>query len=171
MFPRFSKRSRTTFTVPRTVRYQEIESRVVKWVVLDAARYHEEELLQQWEPGHEDLLEPADEPEKRLVSLRPQVILADNQGSIKMTENGLGNTRAKHIDLQYHYVRDTWQDGKIILQYEPTETMTADIMTNPLARDRHWTLMRAMGLSPGIGEETRKESHARHIVLQVGNTL
>ena len=93
------------------------------------------------------------------------------QGSMKMTEKVLGNTIAKHIDLRYHYVRDAWQDGKMSLQYEPTETMTANIMTKPLARDRHWTLMCVLGLSPGIGEETSQKSHARHVVLQVGNTL
>ena len=149
----------------------EIESRVVKRPVLDAAAYHEEELVRQWEPEHEEIQDPAREPEQILVSMRPQVILADNQGSIKMTENVLGNTRAKHIDLRYHYVRDAWQDSKICLQYEPTETMTADILTKPLARDRHWSLLRAMGLAPGISDGIGKETQAKHVVLQVRQAL
>ena len=93
-----------------------------------------------------------DQPGEPLVSDRPQIILADNQGSIRMTENALGNTRAKHIDLRYHYVRDAWQDGKVTLRYEPTETIIADILTKPLARDRHWELLKAMGITAGIAE-------------------
>ena len=60
-----------------------------------------------------------DHPEDPLVSDRPQIILADNQGGIRMTQNALGNTRAKDIDLRYHYVRDAWQNGKITLRFEP----------------------------------------------------
>ena len=93
-----------------------------------------------------------DHPEEPLVSDRPKIILADNPGSIRMTVNSLGNTRAKHIDLRYHYVQDAWQNGKITLQYKPTETMVADILTQPVARDRHWELLRAMGITAGITE-------------------
>ena len=135
---------------------KEIESRIVRRPVLDPARYHKEEILRQWEPENEDLLEEQEEPDKTLVSAKPQVILADNQGCIKMTENIYGNTKAKHIDIRYHYTRDAWQDGKIELQYEPTETMVADIMTKPLPRERHWTLMGSMGVLVRPGDEKRE---------------
>ena len=125
---------------------KEIESRSVTRAVLDPATYHEEETLRQWEPDNEDYFEETDKPEMDLVSARPQIILADNQGCIKMTENVYGNTKAKHIEIRYHYIRDAWQGNKIVLQYEPTETMTADIMTKPLPKERHWTLVEALGL-------------------------
>lgn len=125
---------------------REIESRTVTRAILDPAKYHEEETLRQWEPDNKDYFETPREPDKDLVMARPQVILADNQGCIKMTENVYGNTKAKHIEIRYHYIRDAWQGNKIVLQYEPTETMTADIMTKPLPKERHWTLVGAMGL-------------------------
>ena len=64
--------------------------------------------------------------------------MADNQGCIKLAENILSNSRAKHIEIRYHYVRDMWEQGKIALIYEPTAMMTADALTKALPRDRHW---------------------------------
>jgi len=138
----------------------EIESRLVHRPTLDAAEYHEKEILQQLslEKGCPNDYKPSVKRDG-LVSTRPQVILADNQGSIKLTENVYGNTRAKHIEIRFHFVRDAWQDDKITLQYEPTETMLADIMTKALPAERHWTLTRSMGLTAGIlDKDTRERS-------------
>jgi hypothetical protein len=42
----------------------------------------------------------------------------------------------KHdIDIQYHFIREGVQDGKIDLRYCLTEDMLADGMTKALARD------------------------------------
>ena len=50
----------------------------------------------------------------------------------------MSNSRAKHIENRYHYVRDMWEKGEIDLIYEPTAMMTADVLTNALPKDRHW---------------------------------
>jgi hypothetical protein len=34
------------------------------------------------------------------------VILCDNQGCIKMTENPVFHDKSKHIEIRYHYIRD-----------------------------------------------------------------
>jgi len=125
---------------------REIESRIVTRPELTPSEYHEEEIVRQWEPNKEDTNEQPEEPDKTLVMSKPQIILADNQGCIKMTENVYGNTKAKHIEIRYHYIRDAWQANKIKLQYEPTKTMTADIMTKALPKERHWELTEAMGV-------------------------
>ena len=51
-----------------------------------------------------------------------------------MTENPVGNARTKHIDIPYHFVPESVQDGAIILKYVTTGEMIADILTKPLPK-------------------------------------
>jgi len=52
----------------------------------------------------------------------------------------------KHIDIQYHFVRECVERGQLVLKYCATEDMLADTLTKSLARDRHWKLLGKMGL-------------------------
>ena len=70
----------------------------------------------------------------------------DNQGALKLAENPKFHNRTKYIDIRYHFIRDTLAAGKIVLQYLPTADMVADIMTNPLPREKHRKHSGAMGL-------------------------
>jgi Reverse transcriptase (RNA-dependent DNA polymerase)/gag-polypeptide of LTR copia-type/Integrase core domain len=73
-------------------------------------------------------------------------IMEDNQGAIALAHNPEYHARTKHIDVQYHFVRECIEMGKVELVYCPTEEMVADALTKPLARDRHWNLLGKMGL-------------------------
>ena len=59
------------------------------------------------------------------------------------------HARTKHIDIQYHFVREQVQKGEIELVYCPTEEMVADQMTKPLAKERHRKLCKMMGIENG----------------------
>jgi hypothetical protein len=76
----------------------------------------------------------------------PQVILADNQSAIKLSKNPHHHNRSKHIDVRYHFVRDSCQKGLIELAYIPTSEMVADILTKALPREKHEKHMKGMGL-------------------------
>jgi len=124
---------------------REIETRNVPREEVNLAKYHEDEINRQWKLWEEDNWEEL-QTEDKAVSSRPQKIKADNQGCIKLAENVLGGSRAKHIEIRYHYVRDMLGQGKIELLYEPTATMTADVLTKALPRDRHWIHTKNMGV-------------------------
>jgi hypothetical protein len=85
--------------------------------------------------------EPARQP------TRPQIIFADNQGAIKLSKNPQHHNRTKHIDVKYHFIRESWQKGLIQLVYIPTGEMVADILTKSLPRDRHEKHMTGMGMT------------------------
>ena len=79
---------------------QEIETRTVSKAKVNFAKYHEDEMERQWKPwrnGDEDSSKKEASASDRLTTSRPQKIKADNQGCIKLTENVLSNSRAKHI--------------------------------------------------------------------------
>jgi hypothetical protein len=133
---------------------REVETRVVPKAEVNLAQYHEEEIERQWRPWENDDRTRLKESDG-LVTSRPQKILADNQGCIKLAENVFGSSRAKHIEIRYHYVRDMWEQGKIGLIYEPTATMTADVLTKALPKDRHWLHITHMGVRTSGGVATR----------------
>ena len=76
----------------------------------------------------------------------PILIKEDNQGTIAVARNPVSHSRTKHIDIKFHYVREALEDGIIDLIYCPTEQMTADILTKPLARKQFETFRLEMRL-------------------------
>jgi hypothetical protein len=74
------------------------------------------------------------------------IIYVDNQGAIALAKNPEHHARTKHIDIQYHFIRECVENGNIALQYCPTNEMTADGMTKALPRDRHRYLVGKMGM-------------------------
>ena len=61
-------------------------------------------------------------------------IKGDNQGSLALVKNPHLHERSKHIDIQYHYIRDLEEKGRINVSYIPTTDMVADGLTKPLGR-------------------------------------
>jgi len=83
----------------------------------------------------------------------PQIVFADNQGAIKLSKNPLHHNRTKHIDVKYHFIRESTQRGLIQLTYIPTDEMVADILTKSLPRDRHEKHMKSMGITNSVGDK------------------
>ena len=96
--------------------------------------------------GDEDNSKKETKANDRLTTSRLQKIKADNQDCIKLTKNVLSNSRAKHIEIRYHYVRDMWEKDEIDRINEPTVTMMADVLTKAIPKDRHWEHTTNMGV-------------------------
>ena len=59
-------------------------------------------------------------------------LLCDNESAIRMVENPVEHSRTKHIDIQFHFLRDHHQRGDIEIAYINTKDQLADIFTKPL---------------------------------------
>jgi hypothetical protein len=59
-------------------------------------------------------------------------LLCDNGSAIRMAENPVEHSRTKHIDIQYHFLRDHQQTGDIEIAYINTKDQLADIFIKPL---------------------------------------
>src|SRR5216117_1819144 len=75
------------------------------------------------------------------------IIYTDNQGAIALAHNPEHHARTKHVDIQYHFVRNSVEDGTTQLEYCPTEDMVADGLTKALGPERHRRLTKMMGMS------------------------
>ena len=52
--------------------------------------------------------------------------------AIDLANNPKHHAKTKHIDIQYHFVREKIQEGTISLNYIPTKEQLADILTKGL---------------------------------------
>ena len=74
-------------------------------------------------------------------------ILTDSLSAISMAENEKFSNSTKHIATKYHFVRDLREKGTISLDYHPTETNIADMLTKPLAGVKIQNLRLICGLN------------------------
>lgn len=77
---------------------------------------------------------------------KPIIIKEDNQGAIAIAKDPVKHTRAKHIDIRFHFLRDVIKRGDIELEYCSTENMTADILTKPVSKNKFVKCRDEMGL-------------------------
>ena len=66
--------------------------------------------------------------------LEPTMIHCNNHSCVKLSENPVSHDRSKHVDIQYHYIRDMVQRRAVQVQYIPTDNQIADILSKPLLK-------------------------------------
>jgi len=81
-----------------------------------------------------------------------QILNCDNQGAMALTKNPAYHALTKHIDIQFHFIRQHVESGEIELTYCPTHAMTADIFTKPLPRTQFQKHGVGLGLADSPGE-------------------
>ena len=76
----------------------------------------------------------------------PTTLLSDSQGSIALAQNPDEHARTKHIDIQYHFIRQHLATKTIKLLFIGTAEMAADLLTKALDRIAHCREMGLLGL-------------------------
>jgi len=63
-------------------------------------------------------------------------IYCDNTTVICLSKNSILHSRAKHIEIKHHFIRDYVQKGVLDIQFIDTDHQWADIFTKPLTIER-----------------------------------
>ncbi|XP_071699439.1 uncharacterized mitochondrial protein AtMg00810-like [Rutidosis leptorrhynchoides] len=61
-------------------------------------------------------------------------ILCDNKSALFLSQNPVSHKWSKHIDIDYHFVRELVSSGQLITKFVPTTLQLADIFTKSLPR-------------------------------------
>ena len=84
--------------------------------------------------------------EMRGTELATMTINCNNQGSIALTKDNKFHARMKHIDVQYHFIHECIEDGKLEVKYIPMGDNVSDIFTKALPRPKFEHFAKALGL-------------------------
>jgi hypothetical protein len=76
-------------------------------------------------------------------------LFCDNIGTTYLCANPVFHSRMKHIALDYHFVRQLVQMGKLRVAHISTKDQLADILTKPLSRARFSLLRDKIGITNG----------------------
>ena len=79
--------------------------------------------------------------------ISPTKIYGDNQSALAIAKNPQYHKCTKHFDIKHHYIREKINDNSIVVEYCPTEDMTADIFTKPLPKAKFQKHKGELGVS------------------------
>jgi hypothetical protein len=74
----------------------------------------------------------------------------DNQGAIALTTLRSQNRRMRHINVRYHFIRDSIKSGTITPHYTPTSDMLANGFTKTLDRLKFATFVSSISIRDSI---------------------
>ena len=73
-------------------------------------------------------------------------VLCDSQSAIHLATNPTYNSRTKHIDVRYHFLRHVINGGKVALQKVHTRENCADMFTQPVTIEKLCWCLASLGL-------------------------
>jgi hypothetical protein len=76
----------------------------------------------------------------------PFPLQMDNQSSIKVAKNPEHHGKMKHLDTKYYWIRDQVDLGKLRVEWVPSRSNCADILTKALSKDLHQEQCQLLGL-------------------------
>ncbi|GKA22988.1 hypothetical protein Tco_0708950, partial [Tanacetum coccineum] len=82
-------------------------------------------------------------------------LYCDNKSAIALCCNNVQHSRAKHINIHYHFIKEQVENGIVELYFVRTEYQLADIFTKPLPRERFNFLIDKLGMR-SMSPETLK---------------
>ncbi|XP_019168374.1 PREDICTED: uncharacterized protein LOC109164073 [Ipomoea nil] len=83
-----------------------------------------------------------------LQSQTVPVLWCDNLRATYLCSNPVFHARTKHVEVDYHFVRDRVSTGQLKVNFVSTHDQLADIFTKPLATKRYCDLRFKLGVVP-----------------------
>jgi hypothetical protein len=62
------------------------------------------------------------------------LIFYDSQGNLALLKNPIHHLRTKHIDIQFHFVKEHISSNELLFEYCPTYDMVTNIFTKAIPR-------------------------------------
>ncbi|XP_028084292.1 uncharacterized protein LOC114285439 [Camellia sinensis] len=82
------------------------------------------------------------------ISVPVPTLWCDNLSAIAMSHNPVFHARTKHIEVDYHFVRERIASKKLHICHIPTSDQVADVFTKPLSVTRFQYLQHQLNVLP-----------------------
>ncbi|GKB04098.1 hypothetical protein Tco_0832241 [Tanacetum coccineum] len=82
-------------------------------------------------------------------------LYCDNKSVISLCCNNVQHSRSKHINIEYHFIKEQVENGVVELYFVRTEYQLTDIFTKALGRERLDFLINKLGMR-SMSTETLK---------------
>ena len=76
------------------------------------------------------------------------ILHCDNLSALYVSVNPILHARTKHIELDYHYIRERVALGALLTRFVSSSNQLADIFTKPLSKAQFQSLPVKLGLCP-----------------------
>jgi hypothetical protein len=97
------------------------------------------------------------------TTTKAPMLRVDNQSAIALIRNPVHHGQSKHIQVKYHFVRESEDEGLINVKFIRSKEQLSDILTKPLGKIKFLELRSKIGLinvqqlaPQGLGGECRK---------------
>ncbi|GJS72878.1 retrovirus-related pol polyprotein from transposon TNT 1-94 [Tanacetum coccineum] len=94
----------------------------------------------------------------------------DNKSAIALCCNNVQHSRAKHIDVRYHFIMEQVENGVVELYFVQTKYQLGDIFTKPLPRERFNFLIEKARYENHVLPEMLKKSGQRKSEISYGGS-
>ncbi|GJT10189.1 retrovirus-related pol polyprotein from transposon TNT 1-94 [Tanacetum coccineum] len=95
-------------------------------------------------------------------------LYCDNKSAIALCCNNVQHSRAKHIDIRHHFIREQVEKGVVELYFVRTENQLADIFTKALPRERFEFILSSLGMNAFFLDLEEKEFNGGYVTFGGG---
>jgi len=78
----------------------------------------------------------------------PPILWCDNLSALALASNPVYHARTKHIEVDYHFIREKFLNGDILIKFLPTHDQVADIFTKGLSSAQYATFKSQLMVAP-----------------------
>ena len=76
----------------------------------------------------------------------PMKLYCDNKSTISIAHNPVQHDRTKHVEVDWHFIKEKLENGLICTPYIPTKGWLGDILTKGLPTRQFQTILRKLGM-------------------------
>lgn len=99
---------------------------------------------------------------------KPTILHSDNLGAIHLTSKSIFHGRTKHIEIQYHWIREIVNAGHLVVKHCPTEEMIADLLTKTLNKPQFVKLRGMMGMKDASNQSLEGACQDTPVIIPRG---
>ena len=78
----------------------------------------------------------------------PPTLWCDNLSATYLTSNPIFHSRSKHLEIDFHFVRDKVLNHELHVKYISSKDQIADVLTKPLPKTTFTTLKSKLSVFP-----------------------